>query len=91
MADEKPKRTRKPAEATTRKTTKTKTTKTTSAVSPTRATPARKAAATPRARRAPRPAVTHDEIAVRAYHLHLEGNGDAFANWIRAETELTAA
>jgi hypothetical protein len=35
---------------------------------------------------------THDEIAERAYFLHLEESGaDALGNWLRAERELTAA
>jgi hypothetical protein len=85
VADERPKRTRKPAEATR------KTTRATKPKETARKTPARKAAATPRARRDTRPVVTHDQIAARAYQLHLEGNGDAFANWLRAETELATA
>jgi Protein of unknown function (DUF2934) len=34
--------------------------------------------------------VTHEEIATRAYYLHLEGGHDAFENWLRAERELAA-
>jgi len=35
---------------------------------------------------------THDEIATRAYFIHLdEGVGDEVGNWLRAERELTAA
>jgi hypothetical protein len=35
---------------------------------------------------------SHGEIAERAYFLHLEnGAHDQFANWLRAERELTAA
>jgi hypothetical protein len=34
--------------------------------------------------------VTHDHIATRAYFLHLEGGGDATANWLQAERELVA-
>ena len=34
---------------------------------------------------------THDEIATRAYFIHLEGGGDPFENWIRAERELVHA
>jgi len=55
---------------------------------PKRRTPARKPAATTRTRRTPR--VTHDDIALRAYELHLGGGADAFENWIAAERELTA-
>ncbi len=35
--------------------------------------------------------VTPDEIAVRAYHIHLsESGGDELENWVRAERELLA-
>jgi hypothetical protein len=34
--------------------------------------------------------VSYEDIATRAYYLHLEGNEDPFVNWIRAEHELTA-
>jgi len=34
----------------------------------------------------------HDEIAERAYFIHLEqGSSDELANWLRAERELKAA
>jgi Protein of unknown function (DUF2934) len=34
----------------------------------------------------------HDEIAERAYFIHLEqGSSDELANWLRAERELEAA
>jgi len=33
-------------------------------------------------------AVTHDQIAERAYFLHLERGGDPFENWLVAEREL---
>jgi Protein of unknown function (DUF2934) len=40
---------------------------------------------------APAP-VTHDQIALRAYELHLAGTeGDALAHWLRAERELVTA
>jgi Protein of unknown function (DUF2934) len=43
----------------------------------------RRAAATP---------VTHEQIALRAYELHLAGtDGDATAHWLRAERELAGA
>jgi hypothetical protein len=32
--------------------------------------------------------VAHDDIAVRAYFIHLEGGGDAQSNWLRAEREF---
>jgi hypothetical protein len=48
----------------------------------------------PSARRrsaAPAP-VTHEQIALRAYELHLAGSdGDAMAHWLRAERELVGA
>jgi predicted metal-dependent phosphotriesterase family hydrolase len=38
------------------------------------------------------PAVTHEQIATRAYELHLAGtDGDAMAHWLRAERELVGA
>ena len=37
------------------------------------------------------PTITHDDIAVRAYYLHLEGGGDPLENWVRAEREFAAA
>ena len=34
---------------------------------------------------------SHDEIADRAYYIHLhEGESDPLLNWLRAERELTA-
>ena len=36
-------------------------------------------------------AVSHEDIATRAYYIHLEGGHDPFENWIRAEYELSAA
>ena len=51
------------------------------------ATGSRRRAAAP----APAP-VTHEQIALRAYELHLtESNGDAMAHWLRAERELVGA
>lgn len=45
--------------------------------------------ATIRRKRAPK--IAHDDIAVRAYYLHLEGTADPFENWVRAERELVGA
>jgi hypothetical protein len=59
-----------------------------SEATPKRRTPARTPAVTSRTRRAPR--VTHEDIALRAYELHLDGGTDAFENWIAAERELAA-
>jgi len=33
---------------------------------------------------------TVDDIATRAYYIHLEGGHDPLANWLRAEQELVA-
>jgi hypothetical protein len=33
---------------------------------------------------------SYDDIATRAYFIHLEGGPDPFENWIRAESELSA-
>jgi hypothetical protein len=47
--------------------------------------------ATRRRRVEPRP-VSHEQIALRAYELHLLGQGtDAMDNWLRAERELVGA
>jgi hypothetical protein len=35
--------------------------------------------------------VSHEDIATRAYFIHLEGGHDPFENWLRAEAELTTA
>jgi hypothetical protein len=35
--------------------------------------------------------VTYDDIATRAYYLHLDGGHDPHENWIRAERELADA
>lgn len=32
--------------------------------------------------------VSYEDIATRAYYLHLEGGHDPFENWLRAEREL---
>jgi hypothetical protein len=52
------------------------------------------AARRPARRRAPAaPApITHEQIALRAYEIHLDGTeGDALAHWLRAERELVGA
>ena len=36
-------------------------------------------------------AVTQENIAMRAYFIHLEEGGDAHENWVRAERELGPA
>ncbi|HKI92781.1 MAG TPA: DUF2934 domain-containing protein [Gaiellaceae bacterium] len=48
--------------------------------------PARK----PATRRPRRKTIGPEEIAVRAYYLHLETGADADENWLRAERELLA-
>jgi hypothetical protein len=37
-----------------------------------------------------RPVPTTDQIAERAYFIHLDEGGDPFGNWLRAERELAA-
>ncbi|MHB8470982.1 MAG: hypothetical protein ACYDCH_14690 [Gaiellaceae bacterium] len=49
------------------------------------------AARKPVSRRKRAPKVTHEEIATRAYYLHLEGGYDPHENWVRAESELVGA
>ena len=53
------------------------------------------ATATVKARKAPaaKPATTHDEIALRAYHIYLKRQGspgNPFDDWKQAEQELLA-
>ena len=42
-------------------------------------------------RRKRQPKITYDDIATRAYYIHLEGGHDPFENWVRAERELVSA
>jgi Protein of unknown function (DUF2934) len=42
-------------------------------------------------KRAATPVAAQEEVAVRAYFLHLAGGGDPLENWLRAEQELRAA
>jgi len=46
-----------------------------------------------RRKRVPAPEITvsSEDIATRAYYLHLEGWHDPFENWLRAEAELATA
>jgi len=37
------------------------------------------------------PMVSQEDIATRAYFIHLEGGHDPFENWLRAEAELATA
>jgi hypothetical protein len=39
-------------------------------------------------RRKPVVQITQDDVATRAYYIHLEGGHDPFENWLRAEREL---
>ncbi|MEA2143474.1 MAG: hypothetical protein QOI64_1904 [Solirubrobacteraceae bacterium] len=66
-----------------KRTTKTETT------TPKRATRALKAPRRPRAAKASAPAITHEDIALRAYEIHQAGtSGDPVEHWLRAEREL---
>jgi hypothetical protein len=49
------------------------------------------AARKPSIRRKRTPAATPEEIATRAYYLHLDGGPDPLENWLRAERELIPA
>jgi hypothetical protein len=52
---------------------------------------ARKAPATRRTKKPTEPVVlTWEDVATRAYFIHLEEGGDATENWLRAERELVA-
>jgi hypothetical protein len=44
-----------------------------------------------RRKRAAVATVTVDDVATRAYYIHLEGGHDPLENWVRAERELTGA
>jgi hypothetical protein len=47
----------------------------------------------PRKPRATKPAPTHDEIALRAYHIYIQrsgASGNPFDDWKQAEQELLA-
>ena len=47
---------------------------------------------TRRTKKATEPIVlTWEDIATRAYYIHLEEGGDAQENWVRAERELAPA
>jgi hypothetical protein len=53
---------------------------------------ARRAAAPARRSRRRAAAVSHDQIAARAYEIHLSGaGGDPVEHWLRAERELVGA
>jgi hypothetical protein len=52
--------------------------------------PARKPAAK-RTTRKKKVEITPENIATRAYFIHLEEGGDAQDNWLRAESELVPA
>ena len=46
----------------------------------------------PSVRRRKKVAPTHEQIAIRAYYLHLEaGGGGELDHWLRAERELATA
>jgi hypothetical protein len=49
------------------------------------------AAAKPATTRRRKPKVTYEQIAERAYFLHLEQGGNALDTWLHAERELTTA
>jgi hypothetical protein len=53
-------------------------------------TPARKPAAK-RTTRKKSVEITPEDIATRAYFIHLEEGGDPHSNWLRAERELVPA
>jgi len=62
------------------------------ATAPRKASTVKRARRTVRKRDAAAAVVTHEEIARRAYELHLAGSeGDAMAHWLRAERELATA
>jgi hypothetical protein len=69
-----------------------KTTKTADETPQPRARRARRVVRPSRKRAAAPAPVTHEQIALRAYELHLLGAGaDPMENWLRAERELVRA
>ena len=53
---------------------------------------AAKKTGTRRTKKATEPIVlTWEDVATRAYYIHLEQGGDPFENWLRAEQEFVAA
>jgi hypothetical protein len=50
--------------------------------------PAARKPAIRRKKAAPEITVSYEDIATRAYYIHLEGGSDPFENWVRAEQEL---
>lgn len=53
--------------------------------------PTAKRTATRRTKKTEPIVLTWDEIATRAYYIHLESGGDPTENWLRAERELLPA
>jgi hypothetical protein len=53
--------------------------------------PAARKPAIRRKKAAPAIVVSQEDIATRAYFIHLEGGHDPFENWLRAERELIPA
>ena len=52
--------------------------------------PAARKPAVRRKKAAPAVTLSYEDIATRAYFIHLEGGNDPFENWLRAEHELAA-
>jgi hypothetical protein len=52
--------------------------------------PAAKKPAIRRRKAAPAITVSYEDIATRAYFIHLDGGHDPLENWLRAEQELVA-
>lgn len=52
--------------------------------------PAARKPAIRRKKAAPAVTLSYEDIATRAYFIHLEGGNDPFENWLRAEHELAA-
>jgi len=50
--------------------------------------PAVRKPAVRRKKAAPATTLSYEDIATRAYFIHLEGGHDPFENWLRAEHEL---
>lgn len=53
--------------------------------------PAARKPALRRKKATPEIVVSVEDIATRAYYIHLDGGHDPFENWLRAERELVTA
>jgi Protein of unknown function (DUF2934) len=65
--------------------------KATEAAATTKKPAAKKTTTTRRTRKTTPVVLQWEQVATRAYYIHLEAGGDPTENWLRAERELLAA